>query len=332
MSYQHTLKEFLNWLRQNDNSIILAMHEQADPDAVGSAIALIHIIKILNPQIEVYVFNPILSRLSKQLLLHLATEFTVYSENPEEDTLTPLIILDNPTIPEILNQADRKIILIDHHVNQEISLELLFDLRTQKVTSTAEIILQLSRIGNIPLNAISIKALLAGIIFDTRRFLYANSSLFDNVTYLMRAFPEAYNEILPLFTSTKSIAERIACIKAAQRMKRVELATFQIIFSHVSSFEAAAARSLIFLGGDLVIVVSRQSDHTRISFRASSDFITETSISLGRDIIPLLINEYGGTGGGHDGAAGYNVSINMNLKEINDFLLLTLTKFLCKEA
>ncbi|MHA1976422.1 MAG: DHH family phosphoesterase [Candidatus Hodarchaeales archaeon] len=323
MTKQQEIKEFLSWLRRNQESILLVLHEQADLDAVGSAIALIHMIKYINPQLEVTVHNPDLSQLSKQLLLHLDYEFT---ENAQINSSTPLILLDNPAIPSDLNQPDRKIVIIDHHVKQEIRADLLFDIRTQKVTSTAEIISQIYRIANIPLNAISVKAIIAGIIFDTRRFLHANSQLFDNMSYLLQTYPDAYNEILPLFSSTRPSAERIACIKASQRMTRAEVGNFQVLLSHVSSYEAAAARSLIYLGGDLSVVVARRSDHTRLSLRATSDFIKATDISLGRDIIPLLIKEFGGSGGGHDGAAGYNNSNRMDLKTLFDYILKNLVK------
>jgi nanoRNase/pAp phosphatase (c-di-AMP/oligoRNAs hydrolase) len=319
------MQGLLSWLRKYNNPIMIAMHDQADPDAVGSTIALIHMIRYINPRIKVSVYKPDLSRLSRNLLLHLDYELPLISE---DDSHTTLILLDNPSIPSELDQVSRKIIIIDHHIKQEVNTHLLFDIRSQKVTSTSEIITQLYRIGKIPLNVESVKALLAGMIFDTRRFLYVNSELFDNISYLIRDHPKTYKEILPLFTSKRPLVERIACIKATQRMKRVEIGKFQILLSHVSSFEAAAARSLIFLGGDLAVVVGRHTDSTRISFRAESDFVKVTDISLGRDIIPLLLKEFGGSGGGHDGAAGYNNEVRMDLKAIFDFILMILTNLM----
>ena len=320
---QQQIKELVGWLRNNNQPLTLAMHEQADPDAVGSAIALIQLIKYVNPQKLVTVHDPDLSLLSKQLLIHLNYDLPEIVKN---ELATPLILLDNPAIPIKLNHVQRQIIIIDHHVKQDVGTKLLYDIRTQKVNSTAEIIAEIYRIENIPLNAISVKSILAGIIFDTRRFLYMNSKLFETISYLLQTYPEAYNEILPLFTSTRPSTERIACIKASQRMKRVEVGKFQILLSHVSSYEAAAARSLIFLGGDFSVVLARRSDHSRLSLRATPDFIKTTNVSLGQDIIPLLIEEFGGTGGGHDGAAGYNNSFQMDIKTLFDFILKVLTK------
>ncbi len=325
MSFHKRIEKFINWIEVNDEPIILAMHEQADPDAVGSVIALIQLIKHINPNLYVSVHKPDLSQLSKQLLLHLEYDLP---EKEHKEQLNPLILLDNPLIPKELNQDDRKIVIIDHHVEQEPQSPLFVDLRTQTATSTAEILIRIIRTGKIPLERIIVKSLLAGIIFDTRRFRYTNSDLFDNVSYLLQAFPDSYDEILSIFTSSRPLSERIACIKATQRMKRVEIRNHQILFSHVSSFEAAAARAFIFLGGDIAIIIARQSNHTRLSLRASANIIKKTNISLGRDIVPLLINEYGGTGGGHDGAAGYNIPIRMDMKIIFDFILKNLRKLL----
>jgi nanoRNase/pAp phosphatase (c-di-AMP/oligoRNAs hydrolase) len=230
------------------------------------------------------------------------------------------MFIDNSNINDFDLKPDNKIIVIDHHVKQEKLARLLFDFRFESSTSTAEIIARLYKRSNVPLIKISVQSIIAGIVFDTRRFLFANTHLFKLVNYLLYEFPEVYDEILALFTSTKSRAERIACIKAAQRIKRLEVQKIQILISHVSSFEAAAARSLILLGGDVVIVVSYQGSRSRISLRSTTDFFKTTNISLGKDLIPKLINKYGGTGGGHDGAAGYNLDRKINLKEFTSFV------------
>ena len=153
------------------------------------------------------------------------------------------------------------------------------------------------------------RSLISGIIFDTRRFLYSDQKLFECISYLLSSNPEAYLEAQTLFSSSKSISERTACLKAAQRMKRIQIDDSILLISHVSSYEAAAARSLIFLGGDIAIVIANRKTETRISLRMSSEFQEKTKLSLGKDVVPALIAKFGGTGGGHDAAAGYNTGV-----------------------
>ena len=93
-----------------------------------------------------------------------------------------------------------------------------------------------------------------------------------------------------------------------------------IAFSFVSSYEASAARSLMQLGADVAIVIMKNKDETRISFRTTSEFIQKTTISLAKDIIPIFISNFGGNGGGHDGACGYNSSKLLDIKEVKFFL------------
>ena len=318
MSEKNLHIEFISYLKSLSGKIVLVMHPQADPDAVGAAIAIQHLILHINPNLEVFIFDPKISVLSQRLLDLLNIELKTMNTVPQS---SPIIFLDYSPAKLIFPQSKNSITVIDHHISQDLPFELLFDLRNSQCNSTTEIVANLYKSENIPLNEIVVKSILAGIIFDTRRFLYTNEQLFRTVEYLLRDFPSVYDEILPLFINIRSKAERIASIKSAQRMKRFVVNDMQILVSRVSSFEAAAARSLIYLGGDLALVIAAREDQTRISIRSSQIFTEKTKISLGKDLIPAMIAEFGGNGGGHDGAAGYNTEEKIDLKEIQAFLL-----------
>lgn len=329
MSVKNLHFEFLSYLKYLSGEIILVMHPQADPDAVGAALAIQHLILEVNPNIVVKVFNPKISKLGQKLLDLLYFEFSYTNTIPE---LTPIIFLDYSPIEFNFPQSKTDVTIIDHHISQKLSFELLFDFRDDQLNSTTEIIANMYNLCNIALNKESVQAMLAGIIFDTRRFLYTNDRLFQTINFLLHDFPSTYTEILPLFTSNRSKAEKIACIKAAQRMKRFMLNDIQILISRVSSFEAAAARSLIFLGGDIVFVIATRDDHSRMSIRSSQNFIQSTKISLGKDLIPAIITEFGGNGGGHDGAAGYNTTFKIELKEFQTFILSILKSMIASKS
>ena len=318
MSVDDLHSVFISYLKDLSGKIILVMHPQADPDAVGAALAIQYLISYVNPNIEVNVFDPKISMLSQKLLEFLNFEFSITNAIPQS---TPIIFLDYSPAKLIFPQSKKRITVIDHHIPQELAYELIFDFRNDQFNSTTEIIANLYKTANIPLNEIVVKAMLAGIVFDTRRFLYTNDKLFEIIRFLLHDFPSAYTEILPFFTNLRSKAERIACIKAAQRMKRFQVNDIQILVSHVSSFEAAAARSLIFLGGDIAFVIATRDNHTRISIRSKQNFAENTNISIGKDLIPLIIAEFGGNGGGHDGAAGYNTTEEIKLKKFQTFIL-----------
>ncbi len=296
---------FFDHLRKYQGLVILVMHSQADPDAVGSTIALTHLIRVTNPNLTIRTLEPDLSTLGQKLLD--ITNFQLNAININQVRPPFLcIFLDTSFIDPKLISPKNEFIIIDHHVSIASDAELAFNFQFEKFRATAEIIASLYYHAKISLTPQTIKGLLAGIIFDSRRFMYADRELFKCVNFLLQDKSDVYLETMKLFSSSRSYSEKLACIRAAQRMKRYQINNKILLFSNVGSFEAAAARSLIFLGGDVAIVIANRKQETRISFRTTPDFSKDTGISLGRDIIPLLIEQFGGTGGGHDNAAGYN--------------------------
>lgn len=309
---------FFDFLQKYQGMVILVMHSQADPDAVGSAIALTHLIRVLNPNLIIRTLEPELSALGQNLL-----DITNFQFDPiKMDQITSpflCIFLDTNFIDSKLIAPENRFVIIDHHIRSSLEVEIAYDFQFDSFWATAEIIASLYYHAKISLTPQVIKGLLAGIVFDTRRFLYADRELFECVNFLLRVDSDVYFETMKIFSSSRSYSEKLACIKAAQRMKKHQINDKILLFSHVSSFEAAAARSLIFLGGDVAIVVANRNQETRISFRASPDFQKETGVSLGKNIIPVLINQFGGTGGGHDSAAGYNSTL-LDIKSVKKFL------------
>ncbi|MHA2243787.1 MAG: DHH family phosphoesterase [Candidatus Hodarchaeales archaeon] len=317
---------FLEFLREYQDMVILAMHSQADPDAVGSAIALTHFIRVINPNLIIRTLEPELSALGQKLLDITNFKFDSIRINQVSPPFL-CIFLDTNYIDSRLFASKNQFVIIDHHTRSTSEVEIAYDFQLDNFRATAEIIASLYYHAKISLTPKVIKGLLAGIVFDTRRFLYADRELFDCVNYLLCDNSDVYFETMKLFSSSRSYSEKLACIKSAQRMRRHQINGKILLFSHVGSFEAAAARSLILLGGDIAIVIANRKKETRISFRTSLGFPKETDISLGKEIIPMLINQFGGTGGGHDSAAGYNSTL-LEIESVKKYLFQLFEKLL----
>ncbi|MFX0123730.1 MAG: bifunctional oligoribonuclease/PAP phosphatase NrnA [Candidatus Hodarchaeota archaeon] len=317
---------FIEFIRKFQGMIVLVMHSQADPDAVGAAIGLTHLIRVINPNLLICTLEPTLSALGQTLL-----EFTDYHLDTIkiDQVISPalFVLLDTNFIESQLIAPKRQFVIIDHHIRTPSEAEVTFDYQLNSFRATTEIIASLYYNADIPLTQQVIKGLLAGIIFDTRRFLYADGDLFECVNFLLRNNSNIYLETMNLFSSSRTKSEKLACIKAAQRMKQHQINSTILLFSHVSSFEAAAARSLISLGGDIAIVIANRKRETRISLRTTLGLPKEIGISLGKDIIPKLIKRFGGTGGGHNSAAGYNAPL-LEIKTVKKFLFQLFEKIL----
>ena len=322
-----SFNQFMQVITSLKGNCFLKTHQQADPDAIGSLIAFSSFLMELNPEVKVIIPKPQLSTLSQQLIENVQFEF------PNQDTInipsSTIILLDTNSFEDRETVEENRVIIIDHHIPNSVFKNLLFDYQLPEFNSTTEIITCLYYYAKLPIDEKIAKSLLAGIIFDSRRFFFSDEDLFDSVRFLLNSCPDCYQEVLSLTSSSREYSEKIACIKAAQRLKRIMLGEFIFLFSHVSSYEAAAARSLIFLGGDVAVVVAIRDEFTRISLRATPKFTNLTGLSLGKMIVPKLIQKFGGSGGGHDGAAGYNTS-KLSLRDVREFIFTIIKEQIAK--
>ncbi len=309
---------FVDFIRGYKGRIVLVMHTQADLDAVGSTIAMIHFIRQLNQNLSISVLDPNLSQLGQELVEKSTYQFKQVNIR-EINSPATFILIDTNQINSELYSPNYQYIIFDHHIPTSLDIPLVFDFRLPSFRATTEIISCLFYQTKMDLTPEIIRCLLAGILFDTKRFLYADLELFECIIYLLSTDSKIYDEVNMLFSSSRSYSERTACIRAAQRMKKHLIGNKVLLLSYVSSYEASAARALTSLGGDVAIVIARRKSETRISLRATPEFISETGISLGKDVIPALITQFGGTGGGHDAAAGYNADL-LEISSIKSFL------------
>ena len=75
-----------------------------------------------------------------------------------------------------------------------------------------------------------------------------------------------------------------------------------IATAHIGAFEASVARSIIASGADIVLVISGKKAELRGSARSKAPI--ELNIA---EIVEQISQEFGGEGGGHRNAAGFNI-------------------------
>jgi nanoRNase/pAp phosphatase (c-di-AMP/oligoRNAs hydrolase) len=101
-------------------------------------------------------------------------------------------------------------------------------------------------------------------------------------------------------------SERVARLKACRRAKIFKIGEWILAFSHVSAFQASAARAIVDLGAHVAVVAGQKNENMEISLRCTREFHETTGIHLGRDIAKPLGEYLRGMGGGHSTAAGVN--------------------------
>ncbi|MGD8545119.1 MAG: DHH family phosphoesterase [Candidatus Bathyarchaeota archaeon] len=290
--------------------VALLCHHNADPDAICSAYALRSLLKHLKPSLKTQVGTTQgVSRLSKHLVNQLSIEIEAQPDLKDVDII---ILLDTNTIQQLNNLAEEvrtskePIIVIDHHApHPETERIAKLYITDEKAASTCEIIYSFYKEAGIQPGENEAKALFLGIAFDTRHFIIANASTLKTVAELIDVGVDV-KETLPILSLPKDFSERIARLKAGRRMKLKKINKWIVAFSHVSSYQASAARGMIKMGAHVAAVAGQKDQKLQISLRSTLDFYKKTGIHLGKDIAKPLGEYIKGMGGGHSTAAGVN--------------------------
>lgn len=295
--------------KTNAKLVVLLCHHNADPDALCSAFAMAQLLQRLRPQLKTEIAaaqGP--SHLSKFLLSTIPIKLTPSPHIEQADTI---ILLDTNTIQQLDEWAQRikastaPIIVIDHHASHPETQKLAtLCIADENAASTCEIIYTFYKTLQLKPAKDEAKALFLGIAFDTRHFILAKSTTFKTIADLIDAGVNV--ESLSLLSIPMDESERIARLKASRRVKLLKTGDWIVAFSHVSAYQASAARALIMLGAHVAVVAGQRGDTLRISLRASNDFYEKTKVHLGRDIAKPLGEYMRGMGGGHSVSAGAN--------------------------
>jgi phosphoesterase RecJ-like protein len=290
--------------------VVLLCHHNADPDAICSAYAFAGLLKQIRPnmQVEIGAAQGI-SRLSKHLLQYLPIDV---KPQPRVERANVIVLLDTNTVQQLDNLSEKvkdskaPIIVIDHHASHPETEHLAkICITNEESSSTCEIIYNFYKETGLKPSQIEAKALFLGISFDTRHFVLANSTTLKNIAELIDTGVNA-QETLAMLSLPMDFSERVARLKASRRTKLFKIGPWIVALSHVSAYEASAARALIELGAHVAAVAGTKNGKIEISLRSSLEFHKQTNLHLGRDIAKPLGEHLHGMGGGHATAAGVN--------------------------
>jgi len=297
-------------LSESSKPLILG-HQNADPDAVCAMIAFARMYRTINPEGTPVLLADDQSRLSKQVLdSFVSGESILETEGIEGDLV---ILLDTnsvfqlgPKFQKIPHNPSRTIVIDHHEINPETEAVSEYRLVRSDRSSTCEIMVDLFDEYNIPIDAMTANLLLTGIIFDTRRFYFADVLTLQTAIKLIE-YGADYPQCIKALLMRPDRSERIARLKAAGRVRLHPIGDWVVVTSKIGAFEASVCRALIDMGADVAIVGGAPSnDVVRISARSTREFSTVTAINLGKDVMEPIGNIIGGEGGGHANAAGAN--------------------------
>jgi nanoRNase/pAp phosphatase (c-di-AMP/oligoRNAs hydrolase) len=317
-------ENFLSYLQ--NKKILITTHGLVDIDGFASCFILkFFLYESFNYPVSIYFSE--LSKSTINFMNRFLTRFTDY--NFEYETGVNLteydvcLITDTNDISQVnfndikSSKLDIPYIVIDHHhYNKKkkknpgniSSLNLVND----ELSSSAEIILDLIKSQNQSLTTAHRYLLAAAILIDSGFFKHGNNSTISTFNQLLYEGVN-FQELLSLLENDTDISEKIAKIKGLQRVKLIRKGEFLIGISHVSSFGAIVASTMLKNGFDVGVVYSEEKGKNIINSRAKKSLCLKTGLHLGK-ILEDIADFAVGNGGGHDGAA--SITFNADLDKV----------------
>ncbi|QAU11336.1 hypothetical protein EKH57_00115 (plasmid) [Halorubrum sp. BOL3-1] len=278
-------------LRVTD-SPLLVTHRHADRDTLGSAIGLRELLgrgTICTPDgvarpakslLEMFDINPV--------------------AHPSAVTHDTVVVLDAPSTERIAPVDPAAPILIDHHEWGNLASKATASLVDTDAGATAELIVRLADTADWELSPGAALPLLVGLLDDTRFLMETAPRSVTAAVDLVGALGDRSADLPPLLDRSPAPGEQSARALGTLRATGYRAGDLFVAVTHVGGYETAAAHALRDAEIDLTVVCSEQADGLRVTARASEAFVERQS--LGSDVLPALADEFGGDGGGHEGA------------------------------
>jgi nanoRNase/pAp phosphatase (c-di-AMP/oligoRNAs hydrolase) len=292
------MKEFLGTLKALRGRTLVTFHSLGDVDAVASAIAVSQLL----PRSEVAAVDG-LSASARHLLTRLSLPL------PRTLAAGELAGYDNIVFCDVSN-ADLlggfrdavlafkgKRLLIDHHVHSKRIPSNAVLIESAK-SSSCEVVYELFAAARKKPSEKTALLLAAGILHDSAFFKSAGKGTFTAFGHLLSLTRLSYSQVLALVAKHEDASERIARLKALQRVQVERQGDLVVGSCFSSAFELACATALVGAGCDVAFVAN--AGRGRISGVKRE---TLTGLSVGR-VMEAAGRAMKGSGGGHENVGG----------------------------
>lgn len=268
---------------------VFITHRRADRDSLGSALGLQAILGVGTICTPAGVASP-----ARDLRDITDVEIATGSL---PDTFDAAVVLDAPSMDRISPVEPDLVLLIDHHEPSDLVTTAEASLVDTGAGATAELVTRVATSAGWEIPADAALPLLVGLLDDTDRLVSAGPSTALTARTLFDAAGERVEMVPELLNRSIGRDERIAAATGIIRTSGYRAGDLVVAFSSVGAYEGTIAEKIRDSGVDLAVVCSDQDDELRVTARAS-DRVAE-KVSLGATLLPALVDEFGGEGGGH---------------------------------
>jgi phosphoesterase RecJ-like protein len=291
---------------------LIATHEGVDGDALGSLLAMHHILGAMGK--DSVMFLP-----AKEFPLPVEYRFLpleeVFHEPPADVVDRTLIFLDcgnidrNPA--EFLQRSDARVVNIDHHHDNTLFGSV--NLVDVDASSTAAILYELSRLLEVGLTPEVATALYVGLVTDTGRFSYENVGPATHriAAELIEAGVNVSDTYQRLYERVPEEKLRLIS-RALERIERFEDGRITLTYISADDYESTGASEVLTEG---IIDFLRSLEGTRVAGvvrdkRSGDRHARKVSLRStdGSVDVSAIAREHGG--GGHPRAAGFGTDLS----------------------
>jgi bifunctional oligoribonuclease and PAP phosphatase NrnA len=303
-----SLKPLAGEIRATDR-FLLTTHEGPDGDALGSMLALHHILKQMGK-------DSVMFLAAKEFPLPVEYRFLpleeVFHEPPADLADRVVVFLDCGNIDrmpvEWLQRDDTRILNVDHHHDNTRFGDV--NVVDTEASSTAEIVFRLASELGVELTPEIASALYVGLVTDTGRFMYENTDVAAH--RMAAALIEAgvdVNDIYRRLYERVPIEKLRLVARALEKIERFDDGTLTLTHLTAEDYRATGASEVLTEGiidflraveGTLVAAMVR--DKSEGASRKVSLRSVDGSVDVSR-----IAREMGG--GGHARAAGFSTDL-----------------------
>ncbi|MHA2038322.1 MAG: DHH family phosphoesterase [Promethearchaeota archaeon] len=317
-------EDFLSYLE--GKKILITTHDLVDIDGLASCFALKFFLTEYFNKPTISISFSELSKPTRNYMVKFSEKFPefkfIYRNNVKLSNYDVFLLVDANELNQIRLSIETNAlqltipyIIIDHHHFNKDNLKNenveFLNLINDSFSSTAEIILNLFQQYSQKLPTPYKYLIATAILTDSGFFNYGNNDTIKNISTLLDKDLDI-QDIRLLLNREIDVSERIAQIKGLQRVEIIREGNYLIGVSNVSSFGAKVASTLLKIGFDVSIIHSIEKEQKIINGRVKKAICIKTGLHIGK-IFEEISQNFGGSGGGHDGAAALTVDMELDM-------------------
>lgn len=310
-------------------SVLIMGHENADIDCLGAALGLYRIVKDRDKRVNIVLnhSNDNLDLIINKLAKEPEYNNLFVSRNEALDIITKktlLIVVDThrpgfTETPELLRMTDQVVVIDHHRRGADFIQDAVLTYQETYASSTCELVTEILQYieDKVRLTSIEIEALYAGIVVDTKNFIFKTGvRTFEAASYLRRQGVDTVS-VKQLFQNDLKTYITISNIvrDAEVAYDNIAISVCPSNIRNAQLIAAQAADQLLSLSGLVAaFVLSYHDGEVVISGR-----------SLGEINVQMILEKLGG--GGHLTVAGAQIE-NVSIEEARNMLKTAIYEYI----